>query len=82
MKWLNDNGYQIEQLSPGYRLTRENSSSTISNPDSGILGVGDVRITIDNGVLKIRIEDIGSANFIFDEDDRLIHKVSIEQKAD
>ncbi len=82
LKWLNDNGYQIEQLTPGYRLTRENSSSTISNPDSGIIGVGDVRITIDKGVLKIRIEDIGSADFIFDEDDKLIHKVSIEQKTD
>lgn len=82
LKWLNDNGYQIEKLSPGYRLARENSSSTISNPDSGIIGIGDVRITIDKGVLKIRIEDIGSADFIFDEDDKLIHKVSIKQKTD
>ena len=82
LKWLNDNGYQIEKLTQGYRLTHENSSSTVSNSVSGRLGVGDVRITIDRGVLKIRIEDIGSADFIFDEDDKLIHKVSKEQKTD
>ncbi len=82
LKWLNDNGYQIEKLTQGYRLTHENSSSTVSNSVSGRLGVGDVRITIDRGVLKIRIEDIGSADFIFDEDDKLIHNVSKEQKTD
>lgn len=82
MKWLNDNGYQIEQLSPGYRLTHDNGSSTISNSDSGIIGSGGVKITIDKSVLKIQIEDIGSADFIFDGDDKLIHKVSKEQKTD
>ena len=45
-KWLNDNGYQIEQLSPGYRLTHKNGSSTVSNSVNGILGTGDVIITI------------------------------------
>ncbi len=82
LKWLNDNRYQIKKLSLGYHLTHQKGSSTISNPDSGIIGIGDVRITIDKGVLKIRIEDIGSADFIFDEDDKLIQKVSIEQKTD
>lgn len=82
LKWLNDNGYQIEKLPQGFRLTHQNGSSTISNSDSGMIGTGDVRITIDKGVLKIRIEDIGSADFIFDKDDKLIHKVSIEQKTD
>ena len=82
LNWLNDNGYQIEQLTPGYRLTHKNGSSTVSNSVSGRLGVGDVRIAIERGVLKIQIEDIGSADFIFDEDDKLIHRVSKEQKTD
>ena len=82
LKWLNENGYEIEKLTPGFRLTHENGSSTISNSNSGVLGSGDVRITIDKGVLKIRIEDIGSADFVFDEDDKLIHRVSKEQKTD
>ena len=80
LNWLNDNGYQIEQLSQGYRLTDENGSSTISNSVGGRFCLRDVIITFGSSVLTIQVEEIGSADFVFDEDDKLIHKVLKEQK--
>lgn len=71
LDWLNKEGYQIEQLNKGYRVSHNGSTSSISD-GGGTMRVGDVNVTVDRkGVLNIRTE-IGSANFIFDKDGKLI----------
>lgn len=73
LDWLNKEGYQIERLNNGYRVTHNGSTSSISG-GGGTMRVGDVNVTVDRkGVLNIRVE-IGSANFIFDREDKLKYK--------
>ena len=73
--WLNNNGFQIKRLRSGYRLTHNGSSATISGQGGGIMSVGDVTVTINRkGVLNIRIGNVGTGTFTFDEKGNLKFK--------
>ncbi len=80
MNWLNNNGYQINEISSGYSLIRDGSSSYFSGT-SGTIRLGDVKVTVNKEILNIDIENIGSGNFIFDADGNLNPKTSDEEKA-
>ena len=81
INWLNDKGYQIQKRRSGYRLTRDGSSSTISG-GGGTMRVDDVTVTVNKrGVLKIRINNVLSAAFTFDEKGNLKHEVSDEESS-
>lgn len=80
MNWLNNNGYQINEISSGYSLIRDGSSSSFSGV-SGTIRLGDVKVTVNKEILNIDIENIGSGDFIFDADGNLNPKTSDEEKA-
>lgn len=79
MNWLKNNGYHINKLSSGYSLIREGSSSSFSGA-SGIIRLGDVKVTVKKGILNIHIENIGSGDFIIDAEGNLKPKTSDEEK--
>ena len=57
----------------GYQLKQGNSSSTISG-GGGTLGLGDITINLDrDGSVKVQIDDVGAATFIFDENGKIKH---------
>lgn len=75
VNWMQKNGYQIQKRRSGYKLTRDRSSSTISG-DIGTMIIDDVTVAVNaRDVLKISIDDVGSAAFTFDEEGNLKHKV-------
>ena len=71
INWLKEHNYQVNKHDNGYTFTGPNSSSSISGNDGGAMRSGDVTIKIERGILRIRIQGVGSAPFTFDEEDNL-----------
>ncbi len=73
LSWMQTNGIELNKKGKGYQLKQGNSSSTISG-GGGTLGLGDVRIDLDRGgTVKVRVDGVGSATFIFDENGKIKH---------
>ena len=70
INWLKKHNYRVNKHDNRYTLTGPNSSSSTSG--GGAIGSGDVHIKIDKaGILRIRVQGIGSAPFTLDEEDNL-----------
>ena len=76
INWLKKHNYRVNKHNNRYTLTGPNSSSSTSG--GGTIGSGDITIKIDKaGILRIRIQGIGSAPFTLDEEDNLqFHSLS------
>ena len=71
INYLKKHNYRVNKHNNRYTLTGPNSSSSTSG--GGIIGSGDIHIKIDKaGILRIRIQGIGSAPFTLDEEDNLL----------
>ncbi len=70
INWLKKHNYRVNKHNNRYTLTGPNSSSSTSG--GGAMSSGDVTIKIDKaGILRIRVQGIGSAPFTLDEEDNL-----------
>ena len=68
INWLKKHNYRISKFGNQYTLTSPNGTAS----GGGIIGSGDVTIKIDKaGILRIRVQGIGSAPFTLDEEDNL-----------
>ncbi|MDE0088837.1 MAG: hypothetical protein OXU23_24170 [Candidatus Poribacteria bacterium] len=79
INWFNQKGYELKKTVNEYTLTHGNRLMKIKD-SGGAIGMGDLFLKINpTGVVQIRVDDVGSANFIFDEEGNLKHKVSDEE---
>ena len=70
INWLKEHNYRLNKHGDRYILTGPNSGGSTSS--GGTMGSGDVNIKIDKaGILRIRIQGVGSATFTLDEEDNL-----------
>ena len=70
INWLKKHNYRISKFGNRYTLTHPNGGGSTSS--GGTIGSGDVTIKIDKaGILRIRVQGIGSATFTLDEADNL-----------
>jgi len=70
LNWMQTEQIELKKKGKGYQLKQGNSSSTISG-GGGTLSLGDVRIELDrDSTIKVRVDGVGSATFIFDENDK------------
>ena len=68
INWLEKHNYRVSKFGNQYTLTHPNGSAS----GGGTIGSGDVTIKIDKaGILRIRVQDVGSAPFTLDEEDNL-----------
>lgn len=70
INWLKKHNYRVNKHDNTYTLTHPNGGASVSA--GGTASSGDVTIKIDEvGILRIRIQGIGSAPFTLDEEDNL-----------
>jgi len=70
INWLKKHNYRVNKHNNRYTLTGTNSSSSTSG--GGTIGSGDVNIKIDkDGILRVRVQGVGSATFTLDKEDNL-----------
>ena len=70
LNWLNKHYYRVNKHGDRYTLTGTKGSASTS--DGGTMSSGDVNIKIDkDGILRIRVQGVGSATFTLDEEDNL-----------
>ena len=68
INWLKQHDYRVSKFGNQYTLTHPNGSAS----GGGTIGSGDVTIKIDKaGILRIRVQSVGSATFTLDEEDNL-----------
>ena len=68
INWLKKHNYRVSKFGNQYTLTHPGGSAS----GGGTIGSGDVTIKIDKaGILRIRVQGVGSATFILDEEDNL-----------
>ena len=64
INWLKQHNYRVSKFGDQYTLTHPNGSAS----GGGTIGSGDVTIKIDKaGILRIRVQGVGSATFTLDE---------------
>ena len=69
LNWLKKHNYRVNKHGDTYTLTGKGSASTSGG---GTMSSGDVNIKIDKyGILRIRVQGVGSAPFTLDEEDNL-----------
>ena len=69
INWLKEHNYRVNKHGDRYTLTGKGSTSTSGG---GTMSSGDVNIKIDKeGILRIRVQGVGSATFTLDEEDNL-----------
>ena len=70
LNWLKQHNYRVNKHGDKYTLTGPKGSTSTSG--GGGMGSGDVNIKIDkDGILRIRVQGVGSATFTLDEEDNL-----------
>ena len=70
INWLKEHNYRVSKFGNQYTLTHPNGGASASG--AGTIGSGDVTIKIDEaGILRIRVQGVGSATFTLDEEDNL-----------
>lgn len=70
INWLKKHNYRISKFGNQYTLTHPNGGASASG--AGTIGSSDVHIKIDKeGILRIRVQGVGSATFTLDEEDNL-----------
>ena len=70
LNWLKKHNYRVNKHGDRYTLTGPKGSASTSG--GGEMGSGDVNIKIDKyGILRIRVQGVGSATFTLDEEDNL-----------
>lgn len=68
VNWMKQHKYRVSKFGDQYTLTHPNGSAS----GGGTIGSGDVTIKIDKaGILRIRVQGVGSATFTLDEEDNL-----------
>jgi len=68
INWLKQHNYRVSKFGDQYTLTHPNGSAS----GGGTIGSGDVTIKIDkDGILRIRVQGVGSATFTLNEEDNL-----------
>ena len=68
INWLKKHNYRVSKFGNQYTITHPSGSAS----GGGTIGSGDVTIKIDKaGILRIRIQSVGSATFTLDEEDNL-----------
>ena len=69
LNWLKQHNYRVNKHGDRYTLTGKGSASTSGG---GTMSSGNVNIKIDkDGILRIRVQGVGSATFTLDEEDNL-----------
>ena len=72
INWLKKHNYRVNKHGDRYTLTGPKGSASTSGGGGGTMGSGDVTIKIDKaGILRIRVQSVGSATFTLDEEDNL-----------
>ena len=72
INWLKKHNYRVNKHGDTYTLTGPKGSASTSGGGGGTMGSGDVTIKIDKGgILRIRVQGVGSATFTLDEEDNL-----------
>ena len=72
LNWLKKHNYRVNKHGDTYTLTGPKGSASTSGGGGGTMGSGDVTIKIDKaGILRIRVQSVGSATFTLDEEDNL-----------
>ena len=72
LNWLKKHNYRVNKHGDRYTLTGPKGSASTSGGGGGTMGSGDVTIKIDKaGILRIRVQGVGSATFTLDEEDNL-----------
>ena len=72
INWLKKHNYRVNQHGDTYTLTGPKGGASTSGGGGGTMGSGDVAIKIDkDGILRIRVQGVGSATFTLDEEDNL-----------
>ena len=68
INWMKQHNYRVSKFGDQYTLTHPNGSAS----GGGTIGSGDVTIKIDkDGILRIRVQGVGSATFTLNEEDNL-----------
>ena len=68
INWLKQHNYRVSKFGDQYTLTHPNGSAS----GGGTIGSGDVTIKIDkDGILRIRVQGVGSATFTLDDENTL-----------
>ncbi len=80
INWLHKSGYEITKIANDYKITHGKRIISIPSSGGGRILLGNVNFMVStNGVLQIRIKDVGVTVLTFDEKGKLKHQKSNEE---